>query len=223
MASVVRKWLLAGIAVLTIIMGTSVQAVAAGSDSGTVADTYKSKTHNVKDSDKVQKQQQIAPAAGDQSNLFLVFLKLIGASALVLALIYFLYRFVAKRTKHFQEGGSIKNLGGVSVGANRSVQLVRVGKEVLVIGVGESVQLLKEIRDPEVLEAMLNQEERPDPLQENVKKALHWTVKKAMKNNENKQEAGDPFKSLLADKLEKLKKERTEKVENAARGGGDHE
>lgn len=216
----VRKWLLAGLVVLTFIIGPVVQAEAASSDSGTVADTYKSKTHDVKVSKNTKKEQQIAPAAGD-SNLFVIFLKLIGALALVLALIYFLYRFVAKRTKHFQEDGSIKNLGGVSVGANRSVQLVRVGKEVLVVGVGESVQLLKEIQDPEALEALLKQEERPDPLQENVKKALRWTVKKTMNNNEK--EAPAPFKSLLSGKLAQLKKERTEKIEKAVRGGGDHE
>ena len=35
----------------------------------------------------------------------------------------------------------------LTVGANRSVQLIKVGDRLLVVGVGENIQLLKEIEE----------------------------------------------------------------------------
>lgn len=49
----------------------------------------------------------------------------------------------------------MENLGGTGLGANRSVQLVKVGGRILVVGVGENIQLLKEIDDPKEYEQLL--------------------------------------------------------------------
>ncbi|MES1039100.1 flagellar biosynthetic protein FliO [Peribacillus simplex] len=83
------------------------------------------------------------------------FLRMIFATIFVVALLYSLLKFINKKSKSYQKANSVENLGGTGLGANRSVQLVKVGGRILVIGVGENIQLLKEIDDPEEYEQLL--------------------------------------------------------------------
>ncbi|WHX92826.1 flagellar biosynthetic protein FliO [Peribacillus simplex] len=83
------------------------------------------------------------------------FLRMIFATIFVVALLYILLKFINKKSKSYQKANSVENLGGTGLGANRSVQLVKVGGRILVIGVGENIQLLKEIDDPEEYEQLL--------------------------------------------------------------------
>jgi flagellar protein FliO/FliZ len=83
-------------------------------------------------------------------------IKLIGATAFVLLLIYGLLKFLHHRGQLFSgKKGVIEHLGGTSVGTNRSVQLIKVGNRILVIGVGESIQLLREIDDEKEISEIL--------------------------------------------------------------------
>lgn len=77
------------------------------------------------------------------------FLRMIFALIFVVALLYFILRFISKKTKAYQKANFIENLGGTSLGANRSIQLVKIGDRVLIVGVGENIQLLTEIEDEE--------------------------------------------------------------------------
>ena len=67
------------------------------------------------------------------------FIKMFIALGFVLFLVYFLLKFVTKRNRIFQQGQSVMNLGGTNLGQNKSIQVVKVGKRVLVVGVGESI------------------------------------------------------------------------------------
>jgi flagellar protein FliO/FliZ len=80
---------------------------------------------------------------------FLDFLRMILATAFVAALIYFLLKFINKKSLTYKSSQLVENLGGTSLGANRSVQIVKAGNKLLIVGVGENIQLLKEIDDPE--------------------------------------------------------------------------
>ena len=75
------------------------------------------------------------------------FLRMIFVMIFVVALLYFVLRFIGKKTKSYQKANFIENLGGTNLGGNRSVQLVKVGERVLIVGVGEDIQLLTEIED----------------------------------------------------------------------------
>lgn len=75
------------------------------------------------------------------------FLRMIFAMIFVVALLYFVLRFISKKTKNYQKASFIENLGGTSLGGNRSIQLVKVGDRVLIVGVGEDIQLLSEIKN----------------------------------------------------------------------------
>ena len=71
-------------------------------------------------------------------------LKMIGALIFVIALLYFLLKFVNKKSQSYQQNRIVQHLGGTSLGGNRSVQIVKAGKQILILGVGEDVQVLSE-------------------------------------------------------------------------------
>jgi flagellar protein FliO/FliZ len=51
----------------------------------------------------------------------------------------------------------MKNLGGTNLGGNRSVQMIKVGNSILVVGIGENVELLKEINDEQEVNMIIEQ------------------------------------------------------------------
>ncbi|WP_071395328.1 flagellar biosynthetic protein FliO [Bacillus tuaregi] len=84
------------------------------------------------------------------------FFKMILATIFVIALLYLILKFVNKKGQLFKSSQLIENLGGTTLGANRSVQLIKVGNRILVVGVGENVQLIKEIDKPEEFNELLS-------------------------------------------------------------------
>ncbi|GAE04786.1 flagellar biosynthesis protein FliZ [Paenibacillus sp. JCM 10914] len=76
--------------------------------------------------------------------LFYVFIVL----AIIVALIVFLIRFLGKKNQSWMQGRSIRTLGAVGMGPNKSLQLVEIGGSIYVIGVGEDVRLVDKISDP---------------------------------------------------------------------------
>lgn len=97
--------------------------------------------------DKTTKQSDVKKSQVGVS--FLDFLRMILATVFVAALIYFLLKFINKKSIMYKSSQLVENLGGTSLGANRSVQIVKAGNKLLIVGVGENIQLLKEIDDPE--------------------------------------------------------------------------
>nr|WP_290443385.1 flagellar biosynthetic protein FliO [Sporolactobacillus kofuensis] len=134
---------------------------------------------------------------------------------IVLALIYLLYHFVVKRTGKFTRINALKNMGGVSLGANRSLQLIQVGDEILVVGVGETVQLLKEIKDPEAIQSLMQQSDASDHFEENVLKALKWTTDHALRRNHDtagQESSSFSSQEALKAQLETVKNERSHEL-----------
>ncbi|MCU9612092.1 flagellar biosynthetic protein FliO [Caldibacillus lycopersici] len=84
-------------------------------------------------------------------------IKTIFALLFVVALLYIVLKWLQKKNDRYPSSQVLKNLGGTNLGPNRSVQLVKVGDSILVIGVGEDVQLLKEISDDEEVKNIIEQ------------------------------------------------------------------
>ena len=96
---------------------------------------------------------------------FLDFVRVAAAIIFVVFLLYGLLWFMNKRNKAFQKANFVENLGGTSLGSNRSVQIVKVGRRILVVGVGENISLLKEIENQEEYEeVIMNHNEKIDNL-----------------------------------------------------------
>jgi flagellar protein FliO/FliZ len=68
---------------------------------------------------------------------------------LIIALFFVLIKFLAKKNQYSPFGRSIRSLGGVPLGTNKSIQIVEIGHSLYVVGVGENIQLLQKIDDPE--------------------------------------------------------------------------
>ncbi|OCS90251.1 hypothetical protein B1A98_01995 [Bacillus badius] len=140
------------------------------------------------------------------------FVKMIGALIFVLALIYFLLRFVNQKSRSYQQSKLIQHLGGTPLGGNRSIQMVKVGDRILIVGVGENIELLKEINDETELARFVdhynNQAEQMLQPQDIVTRLMNKRKGKEEGDNEKQ----DPFKQILAGKLSELKQSRQQAI-----------
>ncbi|MFN2746238.1 MULTISPECIES: flagella biosynthesis regulatory protein FliZ [Bacillus] len=140
-------------------------AFAEESGDQTVDQLFKKDAGELKEKDKTEQKSSDSKKEEAESNppspsvSIFDFVKMIGALLFVIFLIYALVRFVNKRNRLLKPFQHVENIGGTSLGQNKSVQLVKVGNRVLVVGVGENIQLLKEIDDEKECEDILKQHE----------------------------------------------------------------
>ena len=73
----------------------------------------------------------------------------------VLGLLFGLLKFVNRKNKLYDKSRFMKNMGGISLGQHKSIQLVVIGESYYLIGVGDDIRLLKEITDPEEIETIV--------------------------------------------------------------------
>lgn len=145
------------------------------------------------------------------------FVKLIGATAFVIFLLYALLKWLNKQNRFYERKGLIQHLGGTSLGTNRTIQIVKVGRRVLVVGVGESIHLLKEITDEQEIEELLKQHEaRLDSLLDtNVWKSLQSLLQQ--KTNEPR------FRQLFDRELQQLVEKRKQAMRALEKERDSHE
>lgn len=137
-------------------------------------------------------------------SLFFEIVKVVFALLLVLALIYIFLYFLKRRNKLGTRIKSLENIGGVSVGQNKSVQLLRLGDHLYLIGVGEDVTLLQKIEEKSLIEEIMR--ERDENKADFTTGPLLSSI--LQKKDENKREKPDNFKSLFNQELNSLKKNR---------------
>lgn len=68
---------------------------------------------------------------------------------LIIALFFVLIKFLAKKNQYSPFGRSIRSIGGIPLGQNKSIQIVEIGHSLYVVGVGENIQMLDKIDDAE--------------------------------------------------------------------------
>ncbi|MDQ8091258.1 MULTISPECIES: flagella biosynthesis regulatory protein FliZ [Bacillus amyloliquefaciens group] len=184
-------------------------AFAAESDNSTVNEWFDkqstNKTEKKNDTSKQTADQEIGDASASSVSAF-DFVKMIGALLFVILLIYGFVKLMNKRNRLLKPFQYVENIGGTSVGQNRSVQLIKVGNSVLVVGVGETIQLLKEIEDEKEREAILSQYE------ESMSSKVEWTkLVNPRKDGEKKPQTMLPsFSKALKEQLNELKQSRSE-------------
>jgi flagellar protein FliO/FliZ len=148
---------------------------------------------------------------------FLDFVRMILATVFVAALIYFLLKFINKKSMSYKSSQLVENLGGTSLGANRSVQIVKAGNRLLIVGVGENIQLLREIDDPEeydqVIQEYNNKMEQLIQPSDIVTKLL----KRAKKDGSDPQSSD--FSALLKSQLNDMASGRKKMLEEIQKKG----
>lgn len=150
------------------------------------------------------------------------FLKMIFATIFVIALLYTVLKFINKRSRSFSSNQLVENLGGTALGTNRSIQIVKIGNRVLVVGVGEDVKLLKEIDDEEearqIIEDYNNRMDQLVQPSDIVTKLIERT--RNMKQS-NRGEEASSFSSTLKAQLEELSKGRKKLLDEMEKKGSD--
>lgn len=141
-------------------------------------------------------------------------IKMIFALLFVICLLFLLLKFVGKKSRGFHRGQMIQNMGGAPLGGNRSLQVVRVGEKILVLGVGENVQLLDLIDDEKEYNRMIDEfNESSEPISAGL--APKWLQgRKGMRGTEIQSFAGQ-----LSAQLEGMKAERKVLYENLRKTG----
>lgn len=149
------------------------------------------------------------------------FIKMIFATIFVIALLYAVLKFINKRSRSFSSNQLVENLGGTALGTNRSIQIVKIGNRVLVVGVGEDVKLLKEIDDEdEARQIITDYNNRMDQLvqpSDIVTKLIERT--RNIKQGTSKEETS--FSSTLKAQLEELSKGRKKLFDEMDKKGSD--
>ncbi|MCY7795642.1 flagella biosynthesis regulatory protein FliZ [Bacillus spizizenii] len=188
-----------------------IAAAAADSDNSTVNEWFQKKDEKTADKSE-QKEEKTTHTADETEGAAAPsvsafdFVKMIFALLFVIVLIYGLVKLMNKRNRLLKPFQYVENIGGTSVGQNRSIQLIKVGKSVLVVGVGETIQLLKEIEDETEIEVILSQHE------EAMSSKIEWQkFVKPLKGSEHQPQQKLPsFSKALKEQLEELKQNRSE-------------
>ncbi|MGM8364126.1 flagellar biosynthetic protein FliO [Virgibacillus sp. W0181] len=142
-------------------------------------------------------------------------IKMVFALLLVLALIYFLLKFLNKRSKLYQQVKALENMGGISVGQNKSIQIVRIGSKLYVIGVGENVELLQEITDETLKQELFTN----DQTDESKPTAMFNNLF----NQKSNKGSSKKFNQLFSNELDKLKKTRKEIIDQQKKKEDEHD
>lgn len=84
-------------------------------------------------------------------NLFTVIVVL----GLIIVLIVVLIRFLGKRNRNMFQSRSIRTLGAIGLGPNKSLQVIEIGGSIYLVGVGESISLVDKISEPAEVSILL--------------------------------------------------------------------
>ncbi|PSL51202.1 flagellar protein FliO/FliZ [Salsuginibacillus halophilus] len=196
------RWMIGLIAALCITLLGPLAAFAEDEDSSVLDSLEESEEDEGEEADEEDEDEApvgTAPMA-DQS-LASQFLQMIGGLLVVVAILYGFLIIVRRRTQKFQANRTMQNLGGVALGGNKSVQVVKIGSRVYVVGVGENVQYLEEISDDEELAALTN---GPDMQGQWVNKAAGWMQERMKKPSPQgvEEEAHETLKDTAADEMQ---------------------
>lgn len=140
-------------------------------------------------------------------------IKTIGSLLFVLLLLFSFLKWLQKKNSHVPSSQFIKNLGGTNLSMNRSVQLVKVGNSIFILGVGENVQLLKEITDEKEVEEILQRYQEQFVSSIDAKDLLtKWLHPWKQKNNQKDEQSS--FSHIFQQTLLEITKRRKEVLQD---------
>lgn len=166
-----------------------------------VADTFRGESGVTETGDELS---VVGENAAASESVWSVLVKLFLALFVVIALMYVLLRLLGRKNYQMQSSNTMQNIGGIPLGQNKSVQIVRIGDRLLVVGVGENIALLDEIRDEDEIERILNQKDEQTS-------SADWLQK--LKSMKRTPEKDINIYDTLNDHLEDVDREKTKDVE----------
>ncbi|WP_127580632.1 flagellar biosynthetic protein FliO [Paenibacillus koleovorans] len=95
---------------------------------------------------------------GSSPGVVVMVVKVLFYLIIIIGLFFLIMKIIAQKNRTMMRGRALNTLGGVPLGQNKSLQVVEVGRSIYLLGVGDNVQLIQKIDDPEevayLLEAM---------------------------------------------------------------------
>ncbi|GKV64181.1 MULTISPECIES: flagellar biosynthetic protein FliO [unclassified Sporosarcina] len=151
------------------------------------------------------------------------YIRTLLAFIFVIGLLVWLLRFLNKRNRSFDQTRLMTNLGGVPLGQHKSIQLVKMGNHYFVVGVGENVQLLKEIDDPADIADLLDRydSEGSDVRKGIISQLYERFFSKAQSGNTSTDSSD--FSQLFSSKMDEIKADRKEQLDRLKRKGSDRD
>lgn len=153
------------------------------------------------------------PKAGSSWDLIWVLFVL----GIIVGLIVLSLRFLGKRNRGWWMNRSLRSLGGLTLGTNKSLQIVEWNGRIYVLGVGNDVTLLEAITDTESVAALLADHDSAEMAKGNSLPA--WLRKWSTRNNAQGEPGADPsadvstsFEKTLENRLRQMT-ERRQRVE----------
>lgn len=151
---------------LTMLLVASLPTLATA-EGGSVFDGINSGKTTSSDAPAGEEQPAAIPGT-DSGSMLGYMVQVIFSLGFILVLIYFLLRFLGKK-QIGQTQGPIKIISAAPLGNGKTLQVILIGERLYIVGVGENVQLLKEIPPGEEADVILADAEIPS-----LNKAWSW-------------------------------------------------
>lgn len=166
--------------------------------------------NNEKDDAKENEKSAVGVTAWDYT-------RTIFALIFVVALLFGLLKFINNRNRQYDKNRLMKNMGGLSLGQHKSIQLVNVGNTYYLIGVGEEIRLLKEITDEKEIATLVEyyeevDESLPTGLFNQLLTLITSRKNKKVDQYNNRNNEPQDFGNIFNTRLNEMKEERKRRL-----------
>jgi len=120
-------------------------------------------------------------------------------------------KFVNRKNKLYDKNRLMKNMGGISLGQHKSIQLVVIGESYYLIGVGDDIRLLKEITDSDEIDKLVEfyaGDTSTEIASGMLNRILAKVAGKSKKDLNPKAEETTDFGAVFKSQLEEMKEDR---------------
>ncbi|MFD0698373.1 flagellar biosynthetic protein FliO [Paenibacillus sp. GCM10027628] len=124
----------------------------------------------------------------------------------IIFLFFILIKFLAKKNKGSFFGNSVRSLGGVPLGQNKSIQIVEIGHSLFVVGVGDNIQLLDKINDADEVAYITDLLTSTQDQRSGFDSLSKWLSKLPVRKKEVEEEVEitSSFQQVFHDKLQRV-------------------
>jgi flagellar protein FliO/FliZ len=215
-SSIVQKYLSALILVILIVSQMPYASVYADTDTDPnkpVSDLFNKDPETDTNSDADMKTPPADALTTDKADVGSSvgdYIKTLFALLFVLGLLFGLLKFVNRKNRLYDKTRLMKNMGGISLGQHKSIQLVVIGESYYVIGVGEDIRLLKEITDPDEIDKLVEfyEGDSAEIATGMLNRILAKVTSKSRSDSNVKTEESPDFSTIFQSRLEEMKEER---------------
>jgi flagellar protein FliO/FliZ len=202
-----QKWLMAAVIVFFALMNTG-QTAFANSLNNSVKDCFQNPEKCTDKNLAPNQSTSVQKSASTQVGVTIWdFIRMIFATIFVVVLLYLLLKFINKKSRSYKSTQLVENLGGTPLGGNRSVQIVKISSQVFIVGVGENVQLLKEIDNVEERNQLLS--DYNTKLEQTVQPSdIVTKIMEKTRKWKNVKKEDTTFSSLFKEQLDEISKGR---------------